>query len=423
MRSIVVVGGGFAGATVARKLLGRLPDDWEVVLISEESYTTFSPLLAEVVGASVFPEHVVAPLRQVIATHRGGRFVMAKVADIDVEGRRIRCDTLAGERIFAFDHLVLAFGNRARPDLVPGMADYALVLKTVGDALHVRNIVLRRLAAMELVADPEASARLGRFVVIGGGFSGVEVAGALADCLRGIRHYYRHIDASKLSVTLVHDGACLLPELPPALGMAASDALHKARVTVLMKQSVTQIESDCITLDSGDRIATSTVIATVGTKPNALIEHLNIPTERGRVIVSRTLAVPSLDGVWAIGDCALVINAATFSPSPPTAQFAIRQAILLAENLIATVAGRSVNSFEYVPRGSMASVGHLKGVATVFGVSVSGLPAWLLWRAFYLSQMPTFGRKLRIFIEWTWGMFFPADITHLRFNRSQDADA
>jgi NADH dehydrogenase len=422
MHSIVIVGGGFAGATVARRLMGRLPDGWEVVLISEESYTTFSPLLAEVVGASVFPEHVVAPLRQVIATDRGGRFVMAKVAGIDIAHREICCDTLAGERVFAFDHLVLAFGNRARPDLVPGMADHALVLKTVGDALHIRNIVLRRLAAMELAADPAASATLGRFVVIGGGFSGVEVAGALADCLRGIRRYYRHIDAGALSVTVVHDGACLLPELPEKLGMAAAAALWQAGVTLLMKRSVTAIEGDCVILDGGERIATATVIATVGTRPNALIERLNLASERGRIVVGADFAVPDLDRVWAIGDCAWAINAATSGPSPPTAQFAIQQASLLAENLIAAVAGRSAKPFSYTPRGSMASVGHLKGVAAIFGVGLSGLPAWLLWRAFYLSRMPTFGRKLRIFVEWTWGMFFPADITHLRFNRSRDVD-
>ena len=422
MRSIVIVGGGFAGATVARRLLGRLPADWEVVLISEESYTTFSPLLAEVVGASVFPEHVVAPLRQVISTQRGGRFVMAKVADIDIAQRKIRCETLAGEREFSFDHLVLAFGNRARPDLVPGMAAHALVLKTVGDALHIRNIVLQRLAAMELTTDQDASDRLGRFVVIGGGFSGVEVAGALADCLKGIRRYYRHIDASSLSVAIIHDGPRLLPELPDKLGLAAAAALQEAGVTVLMSRSVTGIASDCITLDGRDKISTSTVIATVGTKPNSLIDRMGMVTERGRIIVGPAFDVPDLQGVWAIGDCALAINAVNASPSPPTAQFAIQQAIRLAENLILATAGQTGKPFSYAPRGSMASVGHLKGVAAAFGIGMSGLPAWLLWRAFYLSQMPTFGRKLRIFIEWTWGMFFPPDITHLRFNRSQYVD-
>ncbi len=192
MPTITIIGGGFAGATLAQRLMGRLPPGWDVVLVSEDSYTTYNPLLPEVVGASIFPEHAVAPLREVINVAQGGRFVMGAVSAIDLVAREIIASTLVGETRFAYDHLVIAVGNRARLDLIPGMAEHALPLKSVGDALHIRSIVLRRLAATELEPDAARRALLGHFLVIGGGFSGVEVAGAMIDCIKGIGKYFPH---------------------------------------------------------------------------------------------------------------------------------------------------------------------------------------------------------------------------------------
>ena len=145
--------------------------------------------------------------------------------------------------------------------------------------------------------------------------------------------------------------------------------------------------------------------------------------ERGRIVVNPDLSVPGAPGVWAVGDCALVPNAHDGRMSPPTAQFAVREARCVAGNLLATMARQPTRAFAYRPRGSMAALGARKGVAEIFGLPLWGLPAWLLWRAYYLSQMPTLGRKVRIFVEWTLGMFFPNDITHLRFSRSQDVEA
>ena len=167
-RSVVIVGGGFAGTSAARALAGRLPADVDLVLVSEESYTTFNPLLPEAVGASIFPEQVVAPLRELLMPDGRSRFIMGRVTGANTQTRRLRCSTLAGERELAYDHLVLAFGNRARLDLLPGMAEHALPLKTVGDALEFRNAVLRRLAHIELLEEPEQRLALGHFVLIGG---------------------------------------------------------------------------------------------------------------------------------------------------------------------------------------------------------------------------------------------------------------
>jgi len=277
-------------------------------------------------------------------------------------------------------------------------------------------------AQIELETDPALRGRLGHFVIIGGGFSGVETAGALIDCLNSIQRYYPLVQPAELRVTLLHDGARLLPELSERLGIAAHSSFARRGVDVRVGVRATFVGDKAVVLGDGTRIATSTVICTIGTRPNALVERTTVPVERGRIVVNPDLSVRDTPGLWAIGDCALVVNANDGKLAPTTAQFAVREARHAAESILAVLGGTPTRAFDYKARGSMAAIGHLNGVAEVFGIPLSGLPAWLLWRAYYLSQMPTLRRKLRVFVEWTWGMFFPTDITHLRFTRSHELD-
>jgi NADH dehydrogenase len=417
-KNIVVIGGGFAGSTVARELRARLPDGYTLILISEESYLTFNPMLPEVVGASVFPEQVVAPLRQMLDLRSTSRFIMGHVAKVDRLARTVTCSSLAGETVVPYCHLILAFGNRPRLDFIPGVADHALPLKSIGDAMEIRNVVLRRLAQIELEDDAKRRRLLGHFVVIGGGFSGVEVAGELSDYLKSVQRYYPRVNMDEVRLTIVQDIDRLLPELPVRLGAVAMRSLERRSVAVLLGKRAAEVHADGVRCTDGETLAAATVICTIGTRPNDLVEKLGLPTERGRIVTRPDLSVEGVDGIWAAGDCGLVINQFDGKPAPPTAQFAVREARLLARNLLGRIAGRATKPFRYRSRGMMAAIGHMNGVADVFGIPVSGLPAWLIWRAYYLSQMPTFGRKLRIYVEWTWGMFFPTDITHFRFTRS-----
>ncbi len=420
-KNIVIVGGGFAGSTVARALRARLPKNYMLVLISEESYLTFNPMLPEVVGASIFPEQVVAPLREMLNLSGASQFIMGHVVAIDRAARTVTCSSLAGETVVPFSELILAFGNRPRLDLIPGLMDHALPLKSIGDAMEIRNVVLRRIAQIELEHDVERRRLLGSFVVIGGGFSGVEVAGELADHLKSVQRYYPRVNMDEVRLTVVHDIDRLLPELPVRLGLVALRSLERRGVAVLLGKRAAEVHADGIRCTDGEMIAAGTVICTIGTRPNDLVEGLGLVAERGRIVTKPDLSVEGAEGIWAVGDCALVVNQLDGKASPPTAQFAVRQARLLARNLLRRAAGRATEPFRYRSRGMMAGMGHMNGVADVFGIPVSGLPAWLIWRAYYLSQMPTFGRKLRIFVEWTWGMFFPTDITHFRFTRSGEA--
>jgi NADH dehydrogenase len=198
----------------------------------------------------------------------------------------------------------------------------------------------------------------------------------------------------------------------------------KRGVDVRLGARAAEVDDAGVRLVDGATLASATVVCTIGTRPNPLVERLGVALMRGRIVTAADLSVPGRDGAWAIGDCALVGNAgdAHAAFAPPTAQFAVAEAKALARNLAARIRGRPTHAFRHVSKGAMATTGHLKGVAVLLGIRISGLPAWLLWRAYYLLQMPTLGRKVRIWVEWTWAMFFAADITHLRFIRSHEAD-
>lgn len=421
--TIVIVGGGFAGITLARKLEGRLPPGCQLVLISEESYTTFHPMLAEVVGAGVFPEHVIVPIREMV---QRTRFIMGRVDRIDPAAKTVHCQTLLGERVVGYTHLIVAVGQRANLAIIPGMEDHALPLKLVGDAMHLRNRVLQRLACIELASEEGEKAAQGHLVVVGGGFSGVEVAGALIDFLHSAKRYYPRVSAHDCTVTLVHDGPRLLPELPAVLGEAAARSLAGRGVEILLNAKAARVTDRALVLGDGRELATRTVVCTVGTRPNplvaGLVASLGVPLVRGRLEACSDMSVPGVPGLWVLGDCAAVPNAFDHQTCPPTAQCAVSQARQLADNLLATLAGRPTQPCVYRSRGAMSTTGHQKGVAQIFGWRLTGLAAWLAWRAYYLAQIPSFGRKVRIWVEWTWSMFFPADITHLRFTRTTEVD-
>lgn len=411
---VLVLGSGFAGTTLARALEHRLPSDASITLLSRDNFITYNPLLPEVVGASILPSQVVAPVRQMLGR---ANFRMVTVTDVDTAEREVHY-LGEGPGVMAYDHLVLAFGVGASLDLVRGMSRYALPLKTLGDALFLRNRLMVRLEQAEL--QPERAARrwLTTFIVVGGGFSGVEVAGEIADFLRAASPYYSHCAKRDFRVVLLHATAHLLPELEPRLGDFAMRKMRKQGIDVRVGARVSRVDDRGVILDDDERIEGGTVICTVGTHPNALVRALGLPTERGRIVTAPDMSVPGHSRLWAIGDCAAVPNQIDGRISPPTAQFATRQALQLAANIARSLRAQPTRPFRYRAQGQLSSIGHKKAVAEIRGLRISGFPAWLLWRAVYLSKMPTLARKVRVFFEWTWGMLFPPDMVHLRFART-----
>jgi len=415
---IVIIGGGFAGATAAQALERRLRKA-DIHLLSGENHLTYNPLLPEVVGASVLPGHVVAPLRQMV--HRA-RVHQVHVTAVDTTARRVHYDGGCESGSLGYDHLVLACGSSANLRMIPGMAEHALPLKTVGDALFLRNRVISRLEDAELTDNPTLRRWLKTFVVVGGGFSGVEVAGEISDFLTESGRWYSHSQLEPPRVVIVHGGPHLLPELPERLGRFTERKLARhGGVEVRLNSRSDAIDGRGVTLNNGSRIEAGTVVSTIGTAPSPLIEALPAEKQRGRLRVDADMSVPGLPGVWAIGDCAAVPNSyGDGAPCPPTAQFALRQGPQLAANIARRERGEPTRPFGYRPKGLMSAIGHNRAVARVWGINLSGFIPWLLWRGFYLLYIPTFARKARVYLEWNWAMFFPPDIAHLRFTRTVD---
>jgi NADH dehydrogenase len=414
-KNLAIVGGGFAGTKAAQLLEHTLPPDWTLTLISQENFITFNPLLPEVVGASIMPSHVIAPHRQMLHC---SQVCMAQVIEIDTAERVVQY-LGEGPGTIRYDQLVLACGTNANLDVVKGMAQVALPLKTLGDALFLRNRIIARMEQAELQPDPEHRRWLLSFIIVGGGFSGVETAGELVDFLYASLKYYKRVGREDLCITLLHSGDRLLPELSPGLGAFTLRKMMDRGVDVRLNTRAVRVTDRDVHLECGALISGGTVICTIGTQPNALLDSIPTMKSRGRLVVNPDMSVPGLEGVWAIGDCAAVSNAFDHKVCPPTAQFAEAQARQLAANIVSHLAGRTTRPFQFRPKGQLSSVGHNKAVAEVLGLKVSGFIAWLMWRGLYLLRIPTLARKTRLFLEWNWAMFFPPDISHLGYRRTQ----
>ena len=400
---LVILGGGFAGTTLARRLESRLPANWNMTLVSQENCITYHPLLAEVVGASMLPGHVVAPIRQMV---KPTRFSMADVTEIDFDRRELR---YLGEDsgVIPYDQLVLACGMTINLDVLPGMAEHSLPLKTAGDGLFLRNRILVRMEGAEMQGAPVRRRWLTTFIVVGGGFSGVEVAGEISDFLRSSLRYYPKIDGQDCRVILLHGGDRILPELPAGLAEFALTKMQKRGIDIHRNTLVARADDRGVELQSGERIDGGTIIGTVGTAPTEMVERLPLPKQRGRIETAADMSVPDYPGVWTLGDCAVVVNAYDRRLSPPTAQFAALQAQQLADNLLRSLRGEPTRPFSCESRGQFATIGHQWAVAEVFGVRLSGLIAWTLRRGVYLVDFSTFARKVRVLVEGTWTCLLP----------------
>jgi NADH:ubiquinone reductase (H+-translocating) len=342
------------------------------------------------------------------------------VTEIDYESKTVH-HLGEGSGTLPFDHVVLACGVNANLELVKGMTQHALPLKTLGDSLFLRNRIISRLEQAELQPDVAARRWLTTFVIIGGGFSGVETAGELTDFLHASLRYYPRIRREDIRVVLLHGQNRLLPELSESLGVFAFRRMSMDGLDVKLEARAVRIDGRSVTLASGEIIPSGTVISTIGTTPCSLVTESPLPKERGRVRTNADMSVPGFDNVWALGDCAAVPNARDGKIAPPTAQFADRQARLLARNIAASLLGQATRPFSFKPVGQLATIGHNRAVAEIFGVRISGFIAWLLWRGVYLLKMPTLARKTRLFLEWNWAMFFPPDISHLGYRRTHRA--
>jgi NADH dehydrogenase len=415
---VVVVGGGFAGVYTASALETLSRGELDVVLVSKENHFVFQPLLPEVISGTIGLLDVVSPIRRLLPKTE---VHIRDVEAIDFEKQTIT--TSAGfqphPHVVPYDHLVLALGTVTDFRGLRGLPEHALPFKTLGDALQLRNHLIRTLeeAAIER-HDAPLRKRLLTFVVAGGGFSGVEVCAELNDFVREVARSYRGIDPGEIRVVLVHSQDRILPEMNEKLARFAERILQKRGVELRLRARLAAATGDAAILDDGGVIDTKTLVSTVPASPHPLIATLPLPKNKGgRIEVEATLAVRGRANVWALGDCA-VVPAPGGGFAPPTAQHATRQAHLAAENILAALHGRAQKSFDFVGLGKMGSLGHQCAVAEIQGVPVSGFVAWFLWRTIYLMKIPGWGRRIKVAASWTLDLFLPPELVQLKLGGS-----
>ncbi len=410
---IVILGGGFAGVTTAEHLEQEFGPDpsVEITLVSDTNALLFTPMLAEVATSSLEPTHISSPLRTSL---RRTNVVRGGVDAIDLERRRVllRSDGgSSGDDEISYDHLVLALGSVSNYLGMDSLRKNALDFKTLADAIRIRNHTIDMFERADRETDPEIRRPMLNFVVAGGGFAGAELAGGLNDFVRGMLALYPNVSKEEVRVTVLHSRNRILPELSESLAAYALERMDARGVTFKLNTRVADARRGVVVLDSGEEIRAETLVWTAGTTPNPLLKDLPVGLDkRGAVPVDENLAVPDHAGVWALGDCAAVTDAKTGKPCPPTAQFALREAYTLAHNIHASVRGRPPRAFHFSGLGTLAVVGHHTACAEIKGLRFSGLLAWMMWRAIYLSKLPGLERKVRVFVDWNIELFFPRDI-------------
>lgn len=415
MQRIAIVGGGFAGIACAHRLEALLePDEADVVLLSRENFSLFTPMLPEVSSGALDVRHIVTPIRSQL---RRTAFVLADVRSIDVSARTVAfTHTLTGDsETLGYDHLILALGSVISTFGLPGVAERAFALKTLEDAGILRNRFMWLLELAGASHDARERRCLLRIVVVGGGFTGVEATGELVDLFASVRRFFPNIARGDVEIVLVEGGSTLLPGLPKRMGEYSLRDLRRRGVRVELGDNVKSADDDGLMLQSGKRIETRTILWSAGVKPSPLLAATTLPHGKGGTIsTDADMSVPGYRGLWALGDCASIPDGAAGS-YPATAQHAIREGPVLAENVVASMRGRPTKPFRYRSLGMMASLGGRKAVAQLPGNRVlTGFLAWLVWRTYYLSRLPGLDRKLRVAFDWTLELVFPRDISELR---------
>ena len=430
----MILGGGFAGVECARQLESEFGDNSEIelVMISEDNFLLFTPMLPQVASGMIETRHIVLPIRTIC---QKTKFYEGRIKNIDPFGKLVNLWGTGDKRSVSihYDFLVVALGSETN---FFGMADVeknAYTMKTLNDAVVLRNRIIDMLEQAENETDPILRKSFLNFVVAGGGFAGIETAGELMDLILDARKHYPNIRKDDLKVIVIEALPMILPGFNEKLAEFAKQKLIERGIDIKLRTAITSFDGNEVTtklLDQNpkdsvdeskvDSIITKTLIWTAGVTPVNTIKRSMLKTDRGKVIINDYLEVQDFPGVFAIGDCALFLNPETKRPYPPTAQIAEAQAKTAAKNLTALIKNSEKEKFEYHSKGQMAIIGKRSGIATFLGMNISGFWAWLIWRNIYLSKIPTLDKQIRVFLDWTIDLFFDRDISRLKMMKREE---
>lgn len=431
-KKIVVLGGGFAGLECTRKLEKFFKNDLEIeiVLVSEDNFLLFTPMLPQVASGMIETRHIVMPIRTIT---KKAVFYEGRVKNIDPYGKIVNLWGSRDKRGISihYDFLVVALGSETNFFGMSDLEKNAYQMKTLNDAVLVRNRIIDMLEQAENETNPILKKSFLTFVIVGGGFAGIETAGELMDFLLDVRKYYPNIKREDIRVIVLEALQNILPGFSESLAKFAQEKLSGRGIEIKLQTAVTSFNGDEVMIKRSDidkdaiddsmvsSIQSKTVIWTAGVTPVNTIKRSLFKTDKGKIIVDDNLEVVDFPGVFAIGDCALFLDPNTQRPFAPTAQIAEAQAKVAAKNLYSLIKNKEKTKFVYESKGQMAIIGKRTGIASFLGMNIHGIVAWLLWRNVYLSKIPTWDKRFRVFLDWTADVFFDRDISRLKFMRRE----
>jgi NADH:ubiquinone reductase (H+-translocating) len=421
---VLILGGGFGGIYTAFELekLLRRRNDIAVTLVTQDNFFLFTPMLHEVATSDLEINTIINPLRKLLS--RVGTFIgNIEAVDLGAKSVRVSHGSDHHSHDLPFDHLVLALGASTNFFGLPGIEANALVLRTIYDAVALRNRLITQLEEASSECAAGGRKPMLTFVVAGGGFAGVETIGGINDFVRQAVRFYPALNETGVRMVLVTPDDLILGELGPELGAYAQRELASRGIEIMTHSRIAAYENGSVLLGDGTSIPACTLVWTAGNSGHPLIATLALPNRRGRLLVNEYLQVENTPGVWALGDCALVPNPLTHDFHPTTAQHALRQGRVLARNLVAEISGTQKKTFRFSTLGQLAAIGRRTGVAKILGMKFSGFIAWWMWRTIYLSKLPRLEKKIRVALDWTLDLCFAKDfacITGSRTNVTSD---
>jgi len=415
---VVIVGGGFAAVQFAKTLRSKLrASECKILLFNRENHMVFHPLLADVAGASINADAAAAPLRQMLP---GVGCRTERVQRIDLSSSEIEFDDGNGVLTrLHYDHIVIACGAESNLGIIPGMSDHAFAFKVMRDAIDLRQHIVHQMEFAEAATNPDLRRWHLSFIIVGAGFSGAEVAGEINELVRSSTRFYHNFRKDDVVVTLVHSQDQILPEVAPKLREFAKKKMQKAGITMLLNTRAVAATHEGVELNDGRMLKGATIVCTIGTAISPIVQSLDVPKERGRIRTTPEMRIEGQTNAWAIGDCAYIINAFDNKPAAPTGQFAERQGRQAALNLVRILKGEATQPFRFKALGQLCSIGGYQAVAEMLGVHVSGFLAWLMWRGVYLFKLPTWSRRIKVALDWSWDVLFPRDLSFLNTDAAQ----